>query len=189
IAMRDLELRGAGNLLGTAQSGHIMAVGFDLYCKLLKQAVETLKTGRRFQRLECAVRLDFVARGVEPQPGMAAASLPASYVADARARIACHRQLAEAETEAAVEAVVAEWKDRFGPLPPPARNLVLLARLARLGARRGLAAIESREGRLLLQRRKGGYVQPGGRFPRLESANADSRLREVVSLVEKLAQP
>ena len=183
--MRDLELRGAGNLLGTAQSGHIMAVGFDMYCKLLRQAVETLKGGKRFQRLECAVRLDFVAREEPCPPGRALAALPASYVADIRSRIACHRQLAEAETEADVDAVAAAWRDRFGPLPPQVENLVLLARLSRRGAQRGLSAIESREGRLHLLRRKGGYVQPGGRFPRLQEAAADSQLREVFSLVER----
>src|SRR6202040_2726296 len=61
IAMRDLEIRGAGNILGTAQSGHIIAIGFDLYCQLLKQAVAQLK-GRKFRpRLDVDVRLDFVA--------------------------------------------------------------------------------------------------------------------------------
>src|SRR5207245_10473204 len=61
IAMRDLEIRGAGSILGTAQSGHIMAIGFDLYCQLLKQAVAQLK-GRKFQpRLEVDLRIDFVA--------------------------------------------------------------------------------------------------------------------------------
>src|SRR5438874_2531629 len=61
IAMRDLEIRGAGSILGTAQSGHIVAIGFDLYCQLLKQAVAQLK-GRKFQpRLEVDLRIDFVA--------------------------------------------------------------------------------------------------------------------------------
>ena len=96
IAMRDLEIRGAGSILGTAQSGHIMAVGFDLYCQLLKQAVAQIKGEKLRARLEVEVRLDFVAtneaefvadRARTPVP----AFIPTSYVSDSALRIQAYR--------------------------------------------------------------------------------------------------
>ncbi len=102
IAMRDLEIRGAGNLLGTAQSGHIVTVGFDLYCKLLKHAVDTLRGQNRTRRIPAGLRLDFVSTDeaqwkLEPK-AKAGAFLPASYVEDSRTRIVAYRKLAEART-------------------------------------------------------------------------------------------
>ena len=98
--MRDLEIRGAGSILGTAQSGHIMAVGFDLYCQLLKQAVAQLKGERTKARVEVEVRLDFVATNeaefVQLGPeARVPAFIPTSFVADATLRIQAYRHLAE----------------------------------------------------------------------------------------------
>src|SRR5438046_8488702 len=117
IAMRVLEIRGAGSILGTAQSGHIVAVGFDLYCQLLKQAVAQLKGQKTRLRLEVDVRLDFVvtneaefivpptrssgfpapnafAVGTTPLPQRIAAVIPGAYVSDPPIRIRSYRQIA-----------------------------------------------------------------------------------------------
>src|SRR5215510_9049354 len=111
VAMRDLEIRGAGSILGTAQSGHIIAVGFDLYCHLLKQAVAQLK-GRKFQpRLDVDVRLDFVVTNeaefiapaksamavgeVDGLPYRVPAFIPVAYVSDPAMRIRAYREIAE----------------------------------------------------------------------------------------------
>ena len=138
VAMRDLEIRGAGNLLGTAQSGHIIAVGFDLYCKLLKQAVETVSGSSRARRAPAGLRLDFLSTE-ETQwsraPGeLAGAFLPAAYIADPRTRIACYRRLAEAEDRETIDRIRVEWRDRFGTLPVQADN-ALLAALIRMRPR------------------------------------------------------
>ncbi len=190
IAMRDLELRGAGNLLGTAQSGHILAVGFDLYCRMLKRAVETLSGRTRFCRAECAVHADFLvtsetlAEASDKPP----AFLPSTWIPETRARIACHRQLAEAEDAAALDALEAGWRDRFGPVPPAAANALLVARIAAAGSARRISSIEVREGRVMIQRRKE-FHQPGGRFPRLTGSDAADNLREILRLVEELPLP
>src|SRR5260370_72931 len=110
IAMRDLEIRGAGSILGTAQSGHIMAIGFDLYCQLLKQAVAQLK-GRKFQpRLEVDLRIDFVATNeaefaqLGPERRIPA-FVPTSYVSDTGLRVKTYREVAETGTRAQFDLV------------------------------------------------------------------------------------
>jgi transcription-repair coupling factor (superfamily II helicase) len=190
IAMRDLEIRGAGNLLGTAQSGHIIAVGFDLYCKLLKHAVETLKGNRPGQRRSSGLRLDFLctdeAQWKLVSADKAGSFLPARYMADARTRIICYRRLAEAEDAAAIDALRAEWRDRFGPLPQPVENALLSALIRIEAARHRITMVEVRDGRLMLTQRKE-LLQKDGRFPRLTASDPDSSLREVLTLLEKIS--
>ena len=192
IAMRDLEIRGAGNLLGTAQSGHIIAVGFDLYCKLLKRAVETLKGNRQGRRPPSGLRLDFLctdeAQWKLSPGGRAGAFLPASYISDAKTRIVCYRRLAEAEDASALQALQAEWRDRFGPLPAPVENALLAALIRVEAARRKISMVEVREGRLMLTQRRE-LLQKDGRFPRLTAPDANSTLREVLIFLEKFPCP
>src|SRR5262249_16644398 len=149
IAMRDLEIRGAGSILGTAQSGHIVAVGFDLYCQLLKQAVAQLKGQKPRLRLEVDVRLDFVvtneAEFITPptRPNGFAASntlgmgkvtlperipafIPVAYVSDPAMRIRSYREIAEITSREQLERLRREWRDRFGPFPPAIDNLFAL---------------------------------------------------------------
>jgi transcription-repair coupling factor (superfamily II helicase) len=189
IAMRDLEIRGAGNLLGTAQSGHIIAVGFDLYCKLLKHAVDTLKGARRGPRIPAGLRLDFLTTDEAQwrlEPGKAGAFLPSAYVSDPQMRIACYRRLAEAPDRAAIDTLRGEWRDRFGPLPVTVENALLCALIRLEAARRRITMVESRDGRLMLTRRKE-LLQEGGRFPRLTSSDPDSRLREILTHLDLIS--
>src|SRR5439155_1036183 len=126
VAMRDLEIRGAGSILGTAQSGHIMAVGFDLYCQLLKQAVAQIKGQKPRWRLEVEVRLDFVATNeAEFVHGDAVVSafLPRSYINDTTLRIQAYRRIAEITTADHLDRLINEWRDRFGAFPEAVENL------------------------------------------------------------------
>ncbi|MCU0725356.1 MAG: transcription-repair coupling factor [Planctomycetes bacterium] len=122
IAMRDLEIRGAGNILGPQQSGHIAAVGYELYCELLEEAVKELKKLPVERRTDPFIELDVGAR------------LPADYVPDERQRIEVYRKLSRSRSEDDLDAAVVEAEDRFGPLPEEAKPLVLLARLRILAA-------------------------------------------------------
>src|SRR5438067_5548425 len=116
IAMRDLEIRGAGSILGTAQSGHIMSVGFDLYCQLLKQAVAQLKGEKLRVRLDVDLRLDFVATNeaefvhLGPE-ACVAAFVPASFIADASLRIRVYRYIAEITTHDQLECLMFDWRN------------------------------------------------------------------------------
>ncbi len=117
IAMRDLEIRGAGNLLGEDQSGHIAAVGYDLYCQMVTEAVAELKGEPVPEPAE--VKLDLPLD----------AHLPADYVAREDVRLDAYRRLAGVTTPAEADDIRSEWEDRFGPVPPPAEALLRVARL------------------------------------------------------------
>jgi transcription-repair coupling factor (superfamily II helicase) len=138
IAMRDLELRGAGDLLGDEQSGHVAAIGFELYVSLLDDAVEALRADDGAERAEAGVRLD-----VDVD-----AYLPAEYIPFEAAKIDVHRRVAGARETGELRALRDELRDRFGPVPEPVENLFELQRarieLGGLGAR----TVEFRGGRL-----------------------------------------
>jgi transcription-repair coupling factor (superfamily II helicase) len=139
IAMRDLELRGAGDLLGDEQSGHVAAVGFELYVALLDEAVEALRAaGDGAGAPEAQVRLD-----VDVD-----AFLPADYIPFEAAKIDVHRRVAGAREPGELRALRDELRDRFGPPPEPVENLLeLQAARVELG-RLGASAVEFRGGRL-----------------------------------------
>lgn len=196
IAMRDLEIRGAGSILGVAQSGHITAVGFDLYCQLLEQAVAKLKGKILPRRPEVSLQLDFVEREelpAAPDPvgkrkraaTTLGAFLPLTYVADTRLRIEAFRRLAGVCTSEQLKALRAEWRDRFGRVPVAADHLLALTGLKLLAADKDVSTVETKGDRLILTR-AGEPIQLGGRFPRLTSGDADSKVREIAELLRKL---
>ena len=131
LAMRDLEIRGAGSILSETQSGHIAAVGFDLYTELVAEAVRELKGEPVEEVVEKEIRIDLPVD----------ARLPDSYVPDADGRLEGYRRLAAASTHEAVDDVIAEWEDRFGSLPPEAETLIAVARLRVEALRIGLDEI------------------------------------------------
>ena len=190
IAMRDLEIRGAGSILGTAQSGHIMAVGFDLYCQLLKQAVGQLKGEKSKGRLEIELRLDFVATNeaefVKTGPETRVpAFIPTSYVADPTLRIQAYRRLAEVNTREQLDRLRKDWRDRFGKFPGAVDNLLVLTEIKLSAARAGLSRVEVREAKLMLTRR-GDFILVGGKFPRISTDRIERQLAEVLELVRKI---
>ncbi|WP_420452818.1 transcription-repair coupling factor [Ilumatobacter sp.] len=128
IAMRDLEIRGAGSLLGESQSGHIAAVGYDLYCQMVTEAVSEMK-GEPAPNAPPEIKLDV------PTDSF----LPEDYVAKEELRLEAYRRLADVTTEARVDDIRTEWEDRYGPLPAPAESLLqvgyLRAECHRLGIR------------------------------------------------------
>lgn len=129
IAMRDLEIRGAGNLLGSDQSGHIAAVGYDLYVQLVAEAVAEARGEARPTPPTVAIDL----------PGDA--HLPKDYVVAEDARLEAYRRLASAGRVAEVDDIGVEWADRYGPLPPAAEGLLSLARLRASAVVRGIGEI------------------------------------------------
>jgi len=130
IAMRDLEIRGAGNLLGEAQSGHIAAVGYDLYCQMVTEAVGEMK-GEPI-KAPSEVKLDVPTD----------AFLPADYVAKEELRLEAYRRLAGVTTAAEVDDIRAEWEDRYGPVPAPAEALLAVGSLRAECHRLGLKDVQ-----------------------------------------------
>jgi transcription-repair coupling factor (superfamily II helicase) len=129
IAMRDLEIRGAGNLLGANQSGHIAAVGYDLYVQMVSETVAELKG--EDVRPPAEVKLDLPLD----------AHLPPDYVAGEEQRLEAYRRLAAVTAQAEVDDVRAEWLDRFGPLPSPAEALLSVAALRAECVRTGVREV------------------------------------------------
>jgi transcription-repair coupling factor (superfamily II helicase) len=194
IAMRDLEIRGAGNLLGSEQSGHITAVGFELYCQLLKQSVSVLKGEKVKPRVTVEVALDFLRVGADAPPSRPAsdsdsesnsASLPYAYIPDSRQRITIYRKLAECDDRAAVRALEQELTDRFGEMPVPVRHLLTLTDVKVMAAERNVTRMESDGDRLMLTRH-GDFLQVGGKFPRLTGRSVSARLKEIRRLLMAL---
>src|SRR5438045_7729056 len=134
IAMRDLEIRGAGNLLGTGQSGHIAAVGYDLYCQMVNEVVAELK-GEPVQE-PAEIKLDLPLD----------AHLPKEYVPREDLRLEAYRRLAAVTTEVEVEDIRNEWQDRYGPVPPAASALLEVARLRAECARTGIREVNVGKG-------------------------------------------
>ncbi len=188
IAMRDLEIRGAGSILGTAQSGHIAAVGFDLYCQLLRQAVAQLKGEKSRLRLEVEARLDFVASNEAEFVGagsdLVPAFIPASFIGDTMLRIQAYRHLAEVTTQEQLHRLRKEWRDRFGVLPQAVDNVLLLTEIRLAAAKANVSRVEVRDAKLMLTRR-GDFILVGGKFPRLVAPRIE-QLAEVLRLIRTL---
>jgi transcription-repair coupling factor (superfamily II helicase) len=130
IAALDLELRGAGNLLGGQQHGHIEAIGFDLYCQLLERTIEELRTGETLPEVETAINLRVDLK------------IPSNFIDEEVARLRVYKQIASMRSEAELDNLYRDFEDRFGELPLPVRNLLEYARLRILGRARGVTAIE-----------------------------------------------
>ena len=201
VAMRDLEIRGAGSILGTAQSGHIMMVGFDLYCQLLKQAVAQLKGQKLQLRLDVDLRLDFVATNeaefVQPSslesyareaggfPSKIPAFIPITYISDPALRIRAYRDIAEMTTPDQLDRLRRDWRDRFGSFPHAVDNLFLLTEIKLAAANAGISRVEVRERKLMLTRR-GDFILVAGKFPRLVAPKIEQHLGEILELIKKL---
>ena len=130
IAALDLELRGAGNLLGGQQHGHIEAIGFDLYCQLLERTIEELKTGETVPEVETAINLKMDLK------------IPGDFIDEELQRLRVYKQIATTRYEADVDSLYRELEDRYGQLPLPVRNLLEYARLRILGRARGVTMLE-----------------------------------------------
>ncbi len=131
LAMRDLEIRGAGSVLGNVQSGHLSAVGLDLYVELVAEAVREMESGPAPETPPAEVRIELPVT----------AHLPDDYVTDQAARLEAYRRLAAASEQTEVDDVAAEWADRYGPLPPNAEALIEIARLRVEALRIGLIEV------------------------------------------------
>jgi transcription-repair coupling factor (superfamily II helicase) len=185
LAMRDLEIRGAGNLLGAAQSGHIAAIGFGLYCQLLRRTVARLKGEKPPALVDVELRLDFIDLAPGAPDPERSACLPYGYVEDEPQRFQLHRRLAEATSIAEVRQLRAELADRYGAPPAPVTRLLRLAELRIHAAARNVAKVETREGRVWLFRpRSRDPLLVRGNLPQVTGRTADQQLASLFRLME-----
>jgi transcription-repair coupling factor (superfamily II helicase) len=148
LAMRDLEIRGAGNILGVEQHGQLVAVGFDLYCKMLKEAVESLRGERRHEEPPCRIETRW------------RSFLPDDYVEDQNERMALYRRLARLDDPDDVDELQGELADRFGAPPTEAINLLELTRMKLTATALGIALIQFTTGRIVIEFQPGKALDP-----------------------------
>jgi len=176
IAMRDLEIRGAGELLGTQQHGHIQAVGFHLYTRLLADAVRQLRRGQ-------AAEAEGRTQAVQEMPAWAdlgrpismpvsvdlplAVGIPADYIADHDLRLRLYRRIADMRDEAEIDALASEFADRFGPLPERAGQLLSQMRVKLRAEAAGLSSVSWEAGQVVLRFPASGNGRNAQRLPDL----------------------
>jgi len=155
IAMRDLEIRGTGDILGTRQHGNIAAVGFHLYTRLLADAVRQIRVDRQpgaqipqpskalplTQELRSPVNIELPLH----------LGIPSSYVPDRETRLRLYRRLADLASFPEIDALHAEFTDRFGPIPQPVQNLFYQLRVRLLAEKAGLSAVTAESGQIVLR--------------------------------------
>ncbi|MBA7633520.1 Transcription-repair-coupling factor [subsurface metagenome] len=152
IALKDLEIRGAGTLLGVKQSGHISAVGFSLYCRLLSEAVERQKA-KQAGPAEKATRPSRLPPPTIDLP--LAAYIPEEYVSDLDTRLSLYQSLAKVDKAEQVEALAHEFSDRFGALPAEVENLLYALRIKIQAVKAGIESITTEDGQIVLRRFQG----------------------------------
>jgi transcription-repair coupling factor (superfamily II helicase) len=193
IAALDLELRGAGNMLGGEQSGHIEAIGFELYTQMLERAVREMKGESAPEEAETQLNLGLNIR------------IPADYVPEENQRLQMYKRVARVETESQLSDVSAELQDRYGPPPPAVRNLLDYASLKLLCMRVGVNAIERKRDSVSLKFQQNAAVDPeqlarfvagrrGAQFTpdgmlkfALKASAAEEVLRTLRAVLEQLA--
>ncbi|NBT89279.1 MAG: transcription-repair coupling factor [Verrucomicrobia bacterium] len=179
IAMRDLEIRGAGNLLGTEQSGHVAVIGFELYCRLLRAAVSRMKKGGWRPPPLVQLRLDFVTlRAAEAGDGVAGAYVPAGYIPEVRERIEAYRLVAEAGKFEELAEIGRVWRDRYGPWPVEASLLLGYHRVRVAAGLAGVTRLET-DGEKIRAWKGLELEMVGTKLPRLTGQTAPDKLQQL----------
>lgn len=179
IAMRDLEIRGAGNLLGTEQSGHVAVIGFELYCRLLRAAVSRMKKGGWRPPPPVQMRLDFLTlRAAEVGDGVAGAYVPAGYISEVRERIDAYRQVAEAGKFEELAEIGKVWRDRYGPWPVEVALLLGYHRVRVAAGFAGVTRVET-DGEKIRVWKGMELEMVGTKLPRLTGQTAPDKLQQL----------
>lgn len=207
IAMRDLELRGAGNILGAEQSGHVSTIGFELYCQLLKQSISRLKNEPHSNLITAEVNFDFIIYG-EPSDDKVSqrnnrrgliqqneeiksqsfASIPKNYITESSTRIHFHRALSMAKSLKEVQHIQTDLIDRFGAIPQSLSLLLKIHTIRILAELAGFKSIQTESNRLMcvFAHTKKEYFKIGARFPRLTQKTTKLKLTEIQNFLKKI---
>ncbi|NMA44164.1 MAG: DEAD/DEAH box helicase, partial [Oligosphaeraceae bacterium] len=185
LALKDLEIRGAGNILGEEQSGHIAAVGFDLYCQLLKEAVAKMDNRSIATRREIPVELERVTSSLTAVKGKVQVGIDAKYIEDEAVRLEIYKRLSQTLSISQCDDFALELRDRFGELPENTRLLLEMQKIKLLGKNLDLLRVSVRENLLIIETNQGLYkIQ--GKLPRIEASNGEEEIRETIKFLQKM---
>jgi len=174
LAIRDLELRGAGNMLGAKQSGHISAIGFDLYCQLLRRTIAIMKGKRPPPLMDVVVKLDFLDFSPKRGHSKNGTYIPYEYIEDENLRLRLYQRISALATKTEITQIKREIKDRFGKLPPEFQRLLLIAELRIASAAANIKSVIVRNRQVMLS------TAPS---TRLTQENATALLKELIELI------
>jgi transcription-repair coupling factor (superfamily II helicase) len=184
LALRDLEIRGAGNILGAKQSGHINTIGFDLYCQLLRSAVAEQRDGTPTILPQVDLDIDFLDFSSSYSKGHLSASLPESYIPSERNRVTLYKRLANAMEMSEIDDIKAELKDKFGPYPEVTENFLSFSCLRLNLARSGYTSLRVKDKKI--------YIESGhsiwklnGKVPELKQQKPKDKFKELMALMER----
>ena len=184
LAMSDLQIRGSGSILGAEQSGQINAVGFHLYCELLRDCVANLNRQERIMpKKQTALNLDFLQFAYQPAKGYLGAAIPPDYIPNPVMRFRICRKLSLCRTMEDVKICREELIDRFGVIPPTAENYLAVTELRILAGEKNLDTISVYEGRAYLERGTA-FLKPDGMVPRVpEDLTPESKLSRLFAIL------
>ena len=171
LALRDLEIRGSGNILGTEQSGYLNSIGFDLYCKMLRNEVDRMQNKPRRFLPEAEINFDFLTPGIRDDRGKLVCGFPPSYIENESLRIGAYRKLAVQDSEQALNELREEFIDRFGKMPECAELMFTYTRIKLLASERGFRLVSLNGEILSMSDGQKVYKKSDGRLPRISLKN------------------
>jgi transcription-repair coupling factor (superfamily II helicase) len=187
LALRDLEIRGAGNLLGAEQSGHIHNVGFELYCQLLRSTVAQLQGQTIEVTPEVELALDFVIFGHRAEKNKIAAGIPPDYIESERLRLEAYRKLGALTKSSQVDELAEEFVDRYGNLPECTVNMLKIMKIKFLVSKFGAHSLKVSGKKIMIEGARGLFKQ-NRNCPEFQSSNLDSKLDELLEFLKKITK-
>ena len=185
LAMRDLEIRGAGNILGTEQSGHIAAVGFELYCQLLKDAVNGFTKRQSKEPPKCKIHLDRVAFAVRSNSGKTPIALPPDYIPDLNERIDCYKRLSQMTSEKALQNFKEELRDRFGEIPEIVKDLLDYYSMAIAANKKHVISLSIANGKILVETPRGLFRDRHSQIPSSVAIDGRGQIIEAMAILNR----
>lgn len=182
VAIKDLEIRGAGNILGTQQSGYINAIGFDLYCQLLKASVAKLKGKKEPIFIPTVdINFDFLDFGLKARPSRITAGFSQKYIPSERLRIDFYRKLCFASSLQEIDDIKIEMEDRFGKLPKEALNFLNVMKVKVNVAKAGYFSIKTHHGHVFIEG-EGKVFLMNGKIPELKGKTPEKKLQYLLEM-------
>jgi len=187
LAMRDLEIRGSGNILGAKQSGHINAIGFELYCSLLRSAVHEQKTGRPLILTQVDIDIDFLKFSNGSSGNYVYACIPKTYIASESVRTEFYKKFAKAVISKDLTEIKNELEDRFGKLPKEVKNFLHYSKIRMLLAHSGINFLRVSDGNVFLKKQNS-YLKINKKIPVLKKGKAPVMFKELLILVKNIVK-